>query len=81
MKKLVKKRRLFLAIPLDEKTLAIIKEFKDKYSEHENIKWVKQKNLHITMLFLENVEDQKLPMLFEIVDRVLQKQTVLELKT
>lgn len=74
-----KKRRLFFTILPDKKALGLIDELRKKYPDIENLKWVKTENLHITILFLGNVEDQQLPLLIKAAEDVLNNQSSFEL--
>ncbi len=51
--------RLFTAIPIPEEIKNYISEFK-KEGENYNIRWTSDKNLHITLQFLGDVEYEKI---------------------
>lgn len=74
---LQKKSRLFIAIPLPEflkDALVECKEWLSSYPEMEAIKnWIEPSNFHITLHFLGDISQNKIPRLQEIVSQTAQK--------
>src|SRR3989338_5012993 len=52
-------KRLFLAIPLSQYFLELFERYQ-KSSSLKNIRWIPAQNLHITVYFLGDVEEQKI---------------------
>ncbi len=65
------KKRLFLAVKPDENHLDAILNF-IKFNEKANLRWVKTENLHITCLFIGDVNTAQIPELITQIDEVLQ---------
>ncbi len=74
---LQKKSRLFIAIPLPEflkDALQECREWLSSYPEMKEIKnWIAPSNLHITLHFLGDISEKKIPYLQEIVNQTAQK--------
>ena len=70
---LQKKYRLFIAIPLPEflkEALQECQEWLSSYPEMKTIKnWIEPSNLHITLHFLGDIAESKIPYLQEIVNQ------------
>ena len=64
------KRRLFFAIPLNEKYTHLIRKYIQSYSELNQLRWIKEENLHVTMLFMGNVNAEYIPALIETAEGV-----------
>lgn len=65
--------RIFLAINLPENVKRKLLTFKDKYQEIP-AKWVKPDNLHVTLLFLGNLDDNQLSQTIETIKEVCDEQ-------
>jgi 2'-5' RNA ligase len=65
--------RIFLAINLPENVKRKLLTFKEKYQEIP-AKWVRAENLHVTLLFLGNLDDNQLTQAIKIVQEVCEKQ-------
>lgn len=65
--------RIFLAINLPENVKRKLLTFKDKYGEIP-AKWIRSDNLHITLLFLGNLDDNQLSQTIKAIDEVCKKQ-------
>lgn len=63
-------KRLFIAIPFQAKE-NFIREWNEikKLLIGENIKWIPEKNLHLTLKFLGETPDEKVPELAKIIDQ------------
>jgi len=66
------KRRLFIAINLPEKIKEKVFSIQKKWPELP-CRWTKKENLHITLVFLGYVLDEKLPEIIEIVKKIVLK--------
>ena len=55
------KRRLFLAIPLDKRYLRACMRLRDAYGRIPYLRWTPLANLHVTVLFIGNVEEELVP--------------------
>lgn len=62
----MKKKRLFIAIPLPDYIKEILTDAA-QITENAQIKWVPKENLHITLLFLGNTDENRLP---EIIGKI-----------
>jgi len=68
--KMSEKLRLFVAINFEETVKnRIAAQLKELYKLPGKIKWIKEKNFHLTLKFLGNVEEKKL----ELIQRALSK--------
>jgi len=65
--------RIFIAINLPENVKRKLLTFKDKYQEVP-AKWVRPDNLHITLLFLGNLDDNQLNQTIKTAKEVCDKQ-------
>ncbi len=58
------KKRLFLAQPLDEESKEVFRLFRDTMKmEAGGVRWVPEKNLHLTVLFLGELAEELLPVI------------------
>ncbi len=64
-------KRLFVAIKIkpDEVFLEQFRELKDAL-KHEPIKWVEEHNIHITLKFFGDTDEQRIPAIGRALDRV-----------
>jgi 2'-5' RNA ligase len=67
--------RCFIAIDIDEKTRAAIADLQKQLNAKVDIrkgdvKWVEPENIHLTLKFLGEIEDSKLPEIQEITKHV-----------
>ena len=62
--------RLFIGIPLPERTKKNIYGIVSKYKGLENVKWVKKENLHITLKFLGEVHDNKVEKIISTIEQI-----------
>jgi 2'-5' RNA ligase len=69
------KKRLFVAIPLEQKTQQLLTHYKKHFYE-PNIAWTSPENLHITLYFLGNVEQT---IISDLIDRI--NSVLINLKT
>jgi 2'-5' RNA ligase len=65
--------RIFLAINLPDNVKRKLLTLKDKYQEIP-AKWVREENLHITLLFLGNLDDNQLSQTIKTIQEVCEKQ-------
>ena len=65
-------RRLFIAINLPEALRGELVEFQKKYS-FLNCRWARQENLHLTLVFLGYVRDDKVVELENVVAKASKK--------
>jgi len=63
------RKRLFFAIPLTKGLYPKIGRLEDEIDKKLKINWIPLKNLHLTILFLGNIEINYLPTIFEIMER------------
>ena len=64
------KRRLFFAIPLNEKYTHLTRKYIQNYPRLNELRWIKEENLHITMLFMGNVNAEYIPALIKTAEVV-----------
>ena len=67
--------RIFIAIDIDEKTRAAIADVQKQLNAKVDIrrgdaKWVEPENIHLTLKFLGEIDDSKLPEIKEITEQV-----------
>lgn len=55
--------RLFIGIPLEKKLVNEIYSLYNKFKNLKNAKFVKKENLHITLKFLGEVEEEKITLI------------------
>lgn len=65
------KQRIFLAINLPEDIKKSLAEYRDKYAELP-CRWTKTENLHITLVFIGEVEEGRLLEIRKVVSEVVQ---------
>lgn len=67
-------KRLFIAIkiPVDNYIKESINSFKFTHKE-ENIKWVELHNLHLTLLFLGDTEEDQIPTIIKNLERLQER--------
>jgi len=70
-------KRLFLAIELPDEMRRVFFEWQENYGHLRGVKWVPAENLHVTVEFYGDVEEDKIP---ELVDRIVLKPFELEFK-
>ncbi|MCD6500728.1 RNA 2',3'-cyclic phosphodiesterase [bacterium] len=80
-------KRIFIAINLPEKIKTELenleKELDSLFPEEANrgvVRWVKKENLHLTLLFIGSVEDEKIPKIRQIVKNIAEAQKPFSLK-
>lgn len=55
--------RIFIAIPIPEETQNFLEEFTARLKQADaDVKWVERENLHFTLRFLGEVEEEKIPL-------------------
>ena len=65
--------RLFIACPIPEEIKQNIRKVLDTLKEsNADIRWVKPENMHITLKFLGEVEEERVPRIIERVPRALE---------
>jgi len=63
--------RLFIALELSKRQKKEIGEFQEKVKEHlHNVRWVKPDNIHLTLKFLGETEEDKVEPIKEAIDQV-----------
>ena len=67
--------RLFIAIDIDEKNMVALNDLQKELRTKANVKagdvkWVTAKNIHLTIKFFGEVDDEKLPEICEIAEEV-----------
>lgn len=60
--------RLFIGIPLEKKLVNEIYSLYNKFKNLKNAKFVKKENLHITLKFLGEVEEEKITLIKNAID-------------
>jgi RNA 2',3'-cyclic 3'-phosphodiesterase len=55
------KKRLFLAIPLSDSLLEKFSGLKDRYALETGIRWTTKQNLHVTVYFFGDTDEEKIP--------------------
>ena len=68
---------MFLGIPLEEDTLNHIAQFRSQWEDMPGIRWIPDKQLHITVYFLGNVPAERLPNLIEFLPRSIEQVRVI----
>lgn len=64
--------RIFIAINLPKEIKKELKSFQERWKELP-VKWVKEENLHLTLVFLGYVSDQEILEIFKITEKVAQE--------
>lgn len=65
-------KRLFLAVPLSPEFEKSLKDLRNIYGKIPYLRWLPEKNLHITVLFLGEVEENSLGRLSNNLEKVVQ---------
>ncbi len=67
-------KRLFIAVPIGEKTRTEIVKgvLADESARRMPVRWTAYQNLHLTLQFLGDVEEKRIPLLKQILNRVPQ---------
>jgi len=60
--------RLFIGIPLEKKITREIYSLYNKFKNLKNAKFVNKENLHITLKFLGEVDEEKIPLIKNAID-------------
>ncbi len=61
--------RAFIAVPVDIKTVKLVSDLQETLKKSDaDIKWVNPKNLHLTLLFLGDVMEDKLPDYYRVLE-------------
>lgn len=68
----MKKRRIFIAINLPENIKKSLAGYREKWPELP-AKWTKQDNIHITLIFLGYISDEKIPGIYKVVKETVSK--------
>ncbi len=68
------KKRLFVAIKpnFSKENLKFIREIKEFFSD-EKFKWVENKNIHLTIKFIGETEEQMIPVIENALEKVIKK--------
>lgn len=75
-------KRLFLAIPIPKEEVNRLAAYADSYKKDTHFhdaKWVEPKNLHITALFMGDVQDAAIPEMIQLLRGILAKIPPFEL--
>ena len=73
------KRKIFISINIPEKTKKRLIQATQKWQELP-IKWTREANLHLTLLFLGYVEEETLPEICQKVRDISEKEDVFDIK-
>ncbi len=71
--------RLFLALPLPGKIKDYLVRIQSQIGG--NIKWVEKDNLHLTLFFLGKIDEEKLPILVEAINKGVIKTGAIKVST
>ena len=63
--------RLFIAISLNSQLQQELTELQDKFKHLSNVRWVKSQNIHLTLNFLGEVNEGKIPLIKEAMQRAV----------
>ncbi len=77
-------KRIFIAIVPDKKTVRFLSNSIKKYqceSWAKNVKWVKPQNLHITLKFIGDVDDNRLNEILDVIEKSLSEFEVFTVTT
>ena len=72
-------RRMFLGIPIPLDIGSHITHFRRQFTPSSQIRWVPDAQLHITVYFLGNVPEERIPNLIELFHEILRKHASFEL--
>lgn len=70
---MAKKKRIFIGLPLPEKTKDVLVEIQDELKkdvDKEDVKWVERKNLHQTLVFLGHKTKKEIKEIIEIMSKL-----------
>lgn len=68
--------RLFIAVAIPENVLDVIINLRDEiYPEHKSVKWEDRNKLHITLKFLGDVEQNKIPGVSAVLKNIAKKNS------
>jgi len=73
--------RTFIAIVLDNSLHPTMSRIIEKLSSsNAKVKWVEPENVHLTLKFLGNVEEERLPEVFEACERAVKDMRAIDLE-
>ena len=72
--------RIFLAFPLPLNLRKHLQQMFSGYSKAAGFRWTPEENLHITIYFIGEVEEEKIPLIREKIHGVLSQQTSFRLE-
>lgn len=72
--------RIFTAFPAPAKLLEAYSEFIRVYSELQGIRWTPSDNLHVTLFFIGEVEEENLPAIQEALNPLFSKWESFEIE-
>ena len=72
--------RIFLAFPLPLNLRKQLQQMFSGYSNAAGFRWAPEENLHITIFFIGEVEEEKIPLIREKIKGVLSQQTSFHLE-
>jgi 2'-5' RNA ligase len=71
--------RLFIALPLGRDAENYLAKVIDDLKPHSNfVKWVASQNIHLTVRFLGDTEEQRVPAIRQLLDEVASGQSIVE---
>jgi len=80
-------KRIFIAINLPQEIKSQLQEIEKELEKlfpselsREMVRWVKKDNLHITLLFVGQVDEIKIPQIYQIVQNISQNEFPFSLK-
>lgn len=68
------KKRLFLGIPLPASLHPLIDELRERYRDLSDIRWIPDQNIHLTVCFLGDIDEEKIPELIFQLKEVMKGQ-------
>ena len=68
------KKRIFIAINLPEDVRTVLVEYQNKYKDVIPASWTKPENLHITLLFIGDAEEEGIPEIKKTIQDVVVQQ-------
>lgn len=75
------KRRLFLAVPLDEESRKVFRQFRNEMEAvAEGARWVPENNLHLTLLFLGSLAEELMPVLAAELEKLSMETAAFDLE-
>ena len=69
----MKLKRIFIAINPPARTKAILYSYKDEWLGLP-VKWTKEENLHLTLLFLGYLKEEEIPAVIKKIEKISQKE-------